>query len=102
MSENFYDWSINPEPSPEEERSRPRPEPTFEGQPFAWDALMAALTLLRRSYPDTFSPFNCEHDTLWVNADPGHFSAEELAVLDKWGFFPDGEGGFMSYRFGSA
>jgi hypothetical protein len=74
-----------------------------EGNP--WDDLFAALTLLRRSHPDTLRPFNCSHDTLWVDADVEDFTQEELAQLDSWGFFPEGEygvGGFMSFRFGSA
>lgn len=70
----------------------------------AWDELLEALTLLRRSHPEVTSPFNCEHDTLWVSADPADFTTEELARLDEIGFFvPDSDvPGFMSYRFGSA
>jgi hypothetical protein len=71
----------------------------------AWDDLFAALTLLRRSQPDVLRPFNCAHDTLWVDADVEDFTDEELAQLVSWGFFPEreyGVGGFVSYRFGSA
>jgi hypothetical protein len=67
----------------------------------AWDDLFEALTLLRRSYSDTHSPLHCEHDELWVNANPDHFTAEELERLDQLGFFDSGEG-FKSFRFGSA
>lgn len=73
------------------------PEPRGD----AWGDLIKGLTLLRRSQPDTISPLHCEHDELWVMADPEDFTAEEIAQLDRWGFFVDDEG-FKSYRFGSA
>jgi hypothetical protein len=76
-----------------------------EATPTAWDDLFEALTLLRRSKPAVLSPFNCGHDTLWVDADVDDFSADELARLDQLGFFPEteyGVGGFQSFRFGSA
>lgn len=68
----------------------------------SWDDLFEALTLFRSSSPNVFSPFHCEHDELWVMADPADFTAEELERLDQLGFFVSGEGGFKSYRFGSA
>jgi hypothetical protein len=68
----------------------------------AWDDLIKALTLLRKGATDTVSPLHCEHDTLWVLADPEKFTAEETEQLDAWGFFVDSEGGFSSFRFGSA
>lgn len=70
----------------------------------AWDELIEALTLLRRSHPEVIRPFNCAHDTLWVSADPADFTPEELTRLNTIGFFPsdDGVPGFMSFRFGSA
>jgi len=72
-------------------------------EPTPWDDLMEALTLLRRSKPEAFNPFNCEHDTLWVDADESSFTPEELERLHQLGFIVNTEyGGFMSYRVGSA
>lgn len=70
--------------------------------PEAWSDLLQALTLLAGHETNGTSPLHCEHDELWVMADADQFNAEELARLDAWGFFPDGDGGFKSYRFGSA
>lgn len=69
--------------------------------PPAWEDLIKALTILAQHPANDISPLHCEHDTLWVCADPDAFSPEELAELDELGFFKD-DGGFMSYRFGSA
>lgn len=66
-----------------------------------WDNLIKALTLLRKGASGPY-PTHCEHDELWVLADEEKFSVEEIAQLDEWGFFVDDEGGFRSYRFGSA
>ncbi len=70
--------------------------------PKAWAELLAALTLLARGLTDEISPFNCSHDQLAVMADPERFSPEELAQLDAWGFHVDSDGGFYSFRYGSA
>lgn len=48
-------------------------------------------------------PTHCVHDVLMISADPADYSEEDLAELDRLGFFPNEElGGFMSYKFGSA
>jgi hypothetical protein len=70
--------------------------------PEAWKDLIDGLMLLSKGRTDDISPFHCEHDTLMVLADPEKFTEAELAELDAWGFHPDGDGGFYSYRFGSA
>lgn len=65
------------------------------------DDLIKALTLLRK-YANPDSPTNCDHDTLFVNIDPGLVSPDDLQQLDELGFFPDSDAeGFMSYKFGS-
>lgn len=68
----------------------------------AWSDLISGLTMLSRHPSNKHSPLHCEHDELWVCADPAEFTAEEIAQLDAWGFTPDDEGGFSSFRFGSA
>ena len=68
----------------------------------AWQDLIEAIELLSQHPTSSVSPFHCEHDELWVMADPEEFTAEELERLDHLGFFTDGEGGFKSYRYGSA
>lgn len=72
--------------------------------PAAWRDLIQALGLLAKHQNNNVSPFHCEHDTLYVSADPEKFTPDELAQLDAWGFFPDDEfgEGFRSYRYGSA
>lgn len=65
------------------------------------DDLIKALTIFRK-YGNPWSPTNCTHDTLWVDADAEKVSAEDLAELDRLGFNVDEEnGGFYSFRFGS-
>ena len=70
--------------------------------PPAWADLFEALTLLAQHPADTVSPFNCTHDTLHVLADDNAFTAEEIARLDQLGFMVARDGGFYSYRYGSA
>ncbi len=65
------------------------------------DHLIEALTLMAtKAKPDY--PTHCEHDELTVCVDPALFTPEELAKLEALGFFPDDEGCFKSFRFGSA
>lgn len=76
---------------------------TTADMPEVWADLLAALTLLAKHPTSKARPFQCSHDTLYVCADDTAFTADELAQLDEWGFFPDSEcGGFTSFRFGSA
>lgn len=70
--------------------------------PPAWSDLLECLTLLAKHPADPISPFHCEHDTLHVLADETAFTDEEIAKLDFLGFSVDFEGGFYSFRFGSA
>ncbi|MET0416653.1 MAG: hypothetical protein ABW022_11600 [Actinoplanes sp.] len=71
--------------------------------PPAWSDLIEGLTLLAKHHTDPISPLHCSHDTLHVLADETAFTALELDLLDKLGFNVDSsEGGFYSYRFGSA
>lgn len=71
--------------------------------PPAWADLIEGLTLLAKHHTDPSSPLHCSHDTLHVLADEKAFTAEELHRLDHLGFNVDtSEGGFYSYRFGSA
>ncbi|CDZ88981.1 hypothetical protein ACQR3W_21745 [Rhodococcus ruber] len=76
-----------------------------EDTPQAWRDLIGALVKLSKYPSDCVSPFHCEHDTLTVNSDPGCFSSDELAELEKLGFFAGSEyddQAFTSFRFGSA
>lgn len=65
-----------------------------------WEDLIVGLSILRRHQTGPF-PTHCEHDELWVMSDPTKYSGEELAELDKLGFFVSDDG-FKSYQFGSA
>jgi hypothetical protein len=65
--------------------------------------LIEALTILAK-YMDLEEkwPTHCEHDVLYVcNINEEDVSEEDMKRLDELGFFPNEDGGFMSYRFGS-
>ncbi len=63
--------------------------------------LIEALTILLK-YGNPSYPTHCEHDELWIcGIDSSLVSAEDKAKLDELGFFED-DGGFKSFRFGSA
>lgn len=71
--------------------------------PTAWVNLFEALTILARHQNNESSPLHCEHDTLYVMADPRKFTTAELLRLDELGFFSSGEGEcFQSFEFGRA
>lgn len=71
--------------------------------PPAWADLIEGLTLLAKHHTDDISPLHCQHDTLNVLADDEAFTDEEIARLDTLGFsVNNSEGGFYSFRFGSA
>jgi hypothetical protein len=70
--------------------------------PSAWADLIEGLTLLAQHHTDPISPLHCSHDTLHVLADDKAFTDEELAHLERLGFLADKDGGFYSFRFGSA
>jgi len=71
--------------------------------PPSWSDLLEGLALLAQHPTDTISPFHCSHDTLHVLADDKAFTDVEIAKLEVLGFHVDSsDGGFYSYRFGSA
>jgi hypothetical protein len=70
--------------------------------PEAWRDLLSGLALLARGQSNAISPLRCEHDTLWVSASAEAFTPEEIGQLEGLGFFVDEDGGFQSFRFGSA
>ncbi|GLW31207.1 hypothetical protein [Actinoplanes regularis] len=70
--------------------------------PEAWADLIEGLTLLAQYPADESDPLHCSHDTLHVCADETAFTADEIARLDQLGFMVHRDGGFYSYRFGSA
>lgn len=75
---------------------------TSEELPEAWGDLVAGLTLLAKGQVNKISPLNCTHDQLGVCADPDAFTPAEISQLEAWGFHVDPDGGFYSFRFGSA
>ena len=65
------------------------------------DLIEAFNIFLKYGNPDY--PTHCEHDCLYVcDIDPEKVSAEDIKKLDDLGFMPDDDGGFMSFKFGSA
>lgn len=70
--------------------------------PPAWRDLLQGIAILAQHPSDEISPFNCTHDQLAVMADEGAFSPEQIALLERLGFTVDSDGGFYSFRFGSA
>lgn len=70
--------------------------------PQAWADLLEALNLLSTHPNGDTGPFYCSHDTLYVTADDKAFKPEELTRLSALGFEVHRDGGFYSYRFGSA
>jgi hypothetical protein len=71
--------------------------------PVAWSDLIEGLTILAQHPANEISPLHCEHDMLLVCADEALFTDEEKERLEIIGFEVDDiDGGFFSYRFGSA
>lgn len=69
----------------------------------AWADLINGLGILRHGRTSDISPTHCEHDKMWVMADPEKFTADQIEQLDRLGFIADqSEGCFYSFRFGSA
>ena len=65
--------------------------------------LIKALQILLK-YGNPKHPTHCEHDTLTIcEIKPSEVSAEDIAELDKLGFFisDEADGFFQSFRFGS-
>lgn len=67
----------------------------------AWVDLIEAIALLAQ-HPTSDSPFHCEDEQLTVLADDTAFTDGEIARLVELGFHRDEEGGFYSFRYGSA
>ena len=78
--------------------------PDTTGMPQAWADLIEALTLMAKHQINDISPTHCEHDRLYVMADPAQFTPEELARLEELHFDPDSEdeSTFSSSWYGSA
>lgn len=69
----------------------------------AWADLINGLGILQTGRTSNVSPTWCDHDKLWVMADPDKFTTDQIEQLDRMGFVADhAEGGFYSFRFGSA
>lgn len=68
---------------------------------YGLSGLIEALQIFKK-YEDPMFPTCCEHDILHVAIDPEIVSEEDKRTLeDKYGFSPDGGGGFASFRFGN-
>ena len=68
---------------------------------YSIDALIEALAIFKKYNNEPF-PTKCEHDMLIVNkVRPEDVTEEDKDKLDRLGFFPDDEFGFISYVFGS-
>ena len=66
--------------------------------------LIKALQILSKYLKDPFVkwPTCCEHDVLYVMANPNKISSEDVAILHELGFEPDYEHECIySYRYGS-
>lgn len=73
------------------------------GDGFGFDALIEALTVLKKYAPQTSYPTHCEHDVLTVvGPDPADVSEADMMRLDELGFFVGDFNSFQSFRFGSA
>lgn len=70
--------------------------------PAGWRDLIEGLLLLAKHHTSKENPLHCTHDTLTVMADAEKFTTDELELLDELGFHPNTDGGFQSFRFGSA
>lgn len=64
------------------------------------DDLIEALQIFRKYVRSQF-PTHCEHDILYVLADPMVMSIEDKERLEELHFHSDGEA-FYSHYFGSA
>jgi len=63
--------------------------------------LIEALKIFLK-YGNLEYPTACEHDTLYVNVSPGEVDAEDIAELEKLGFFADSDNdNFYSFKYGS-
>ncbi len=62
--------------------------------------LIKALQIFLK-YDNPSYPTHCEHDVMYVCIDETLVSDEDKEELNRLGFFVD-DGGFKSYRYGSA
>ena len=67
------------------------------------EKLIEALQIFIK-YANPTYPTHCEHDTLYImEVSRDMVSSEDHAKLDELGFlWSDGEGCYMSFRYGSA
>lgn len=67
------------------------------------EQLIQALQIFLK-YGNPKYPTHCEHDELRIcGIEPSDVSVEDIARLNELGFFiEEGEGCFMSFRYGSA
>ena len=70
--------------------------------PPAWAELIEAIGILAKHPTSEVSPFNCTHDQLYVCADAEAFTRQERERLAELGFLRDDDGGFYSFKYGSA
>lgn len=74
-----------------------------ERTPEAWLNLISALAIMSKHPANAHYPLSCEHDRLLVMADETKFTDQEIAALEKYGFsVNETDGGFYSFKFGSA
>ena len=64
------------------------------------DDLIEALQIMRTK-GNVLHPTHCSHDELYVYPRSMDFTADQLSRLDELGFFPNDEGGFSSFKYGS-
>lgn len=62
--------------------------------------LIEALNIFL-TYGDVNPPTHCEHDILTVCVDPMEVLGKDIKRLEELGFIAK-DGGFISYKFGSA
>ena len=62
--------------------------------------LIEALQILSK-YTDDKYPTWCNHDEFNVNVDPESVSIEDIKSLEDLSFCDNGDGGFVSFKYGS-
>ena len=67
------------------------------------DDFLKAMKIFRKYMDDDQLeyPFQCEHDTLYVNCNAVDVTLEDAFKLDELGFTVEDADLFVSYRFGS-
>lgn len=70
--------------------------------PEAWADLVKAIVLLGKHRVNDNNPLSCSHDLLMVMSDDLQYTPEEIEQLKNWNFDVHDEGGFYSFKYGSA